>query len=69
MVNGSAQGFSFQDDDGLHLAINPTAVYPAKTMFRELAHLVLGHCTSGDETHCGVAESRPRRPRTWSPRS
>ena len=56
MVNGNAQGFSFQDDDGRHVAINPTAVYPAKTMFHELAHLVLGHCTSGDETHRGVAE-------------
>jgi hypothetical protein len=30
MVNGSAQGFSFQDDDGRHLAINPTAVYPPR---------------------------------------
>jgi antirestriction protein ArdC len=56
MVNGNAQGFSFQDDDGRHVAINPTAVYPAKTMFHELAHLTLGHCTSGDETHRGVAE-------------
>ena len=56
MVNGNAQGFSFQDDDGRRLAINPTAVYPAKTMFHELAHLELGHCTSGDETHRGVAE-------------
>jgi antirestriction protein ArdC len=56
MVNGNAQGFSFQDDDGRHVAINPTAAYPAKTLLHELAHLVLGHCTSGDETHRGVAE-------------
>jgi antirestriction protein ArdC len=56
MVNGNAQGFAFEDTDGRHLALNPTAAYPAKTLLHELAHLVLGHCTSGDETHRGVAE-------------
>jgi hypothetical protein len=56
MVNGNVQGFSFEDDDGRHVALNPTAVYPAETLLHELAHLVLGHCTSGDETHRGVAE-------------
>jgi antirestriction protein ArdC len=56
MLDGNAQGFSFEDDDGRHVAINPTAVDPAKTLLHELAHLVLGHCTSGDETHRGVAE-------------
>jgi hypothetical protein len=56
MVNGNAQGFSFEDDDGRHLAINPTAAYPAKTLLHELAHLVLGHCKGNDETHRGVAE-------------
>lgn len=56
MVNGNAQGFSFEDTDGRHMALNPTAVYPAKTLLHELAHLVLGHCTQGDETHRGIAE-------------
>jgi hypothetical protein len=56
MVDGNAQGFSFEDDNGRHMAINPTAVYPAKTTLHELAHLVLGHCTHGDETHRGIAE-------------
>ena len=56
MVNGNAQGFAYEDTDGRHLAINPTAAYPAKTTFHELAHLVLGHCKNGDETHRGVAE-------------
>lgn len=56
MVNGNAQGYSFEDDSGRHLAINPTAVYPAKTSLHELAHLVLGHCKDGDETHRGVGE-------------
>jgi len=56
MLDGNAQGFSFEDDTGRHVAINSTAVYPAKTMFHELAHLVLGHCKDGDHTHRGVAE-------------
>jgi antirestriction protein ArdC len=56
MVNGNAQGFSCEDTDGRHVALNPTAAYPAKTLLHEVAHLVLGHCTSGDETHRGVAE-------------
>jgi antirestriction protein ArdC len=56
MVNGNTQGFSFEDTDGRHLALNPTAAYPAKTLLHELAHLTLGHCKHGDETHRGVAE-------------
>jgi antirestriction protein ArdC len=56
MVNGNAEGFSFEDDDGRHFAINPTAAYPAKTLLHELAHLVLGHCKGNDETHRCVAE-------------
>ena len=57
MVNGNVQGFSYEDDNGRHLAINPTAAYPAKTLLHELAHLTLGHCKDGDNnTHRGVAE-------------
>ena len=56
MINGNAQGFSFEDDNGRHLAINPAAVYPAKTLLHELAHLTLGHCKDGDNTHRGLAE-------------
>ncbi len=56
LVNGNTQGFSFEDDAGRHLALNPTAVYPAKTLLHELAHLMLGHCKNGDHTHRGVAE-------------
>jgi antirestriction protein ArdC len=56
MINGNAQGFSFEDDNGRHVAINPTAAYPAKTLLHELAHLLLGHCQQGDHTHRGVAE-------------
>jgi antirestriction protein ArdC len=56
MINGNVQGFSFEDDNGRRVAINPTAAYPAKTLLHELAHLMLGHCKSGDSTHRGVAE-------------
>ncbi len=55
-VNGNVQGFSFEDDNGRHVAINPTAAYPAKTLLHELAHLTLGRCKDGDNnTHRGVA--------------
>lgn len=57
MIDGNTQGFSFEDGNGgRHVAINPTAVYPAKTLLHELAHLMLGHCKDGDATHRGVAE-------------
>jgi hypothetical protein len=55
-INGNAQGFSFQDTEGRHVAINPTAAYPAKTLLHELAHLMHGHCKDGDHTHRGIAE-------------
>jgi antirestriction protein ArdC len=56
MVNGNVQGFSFEDDNGRHVAINPAAAYPAKALLHEVAHLTLGHCKDGDHTHRGVAE-------------
>lgn len=43
MLNGNVQGYSFEDDKGRQLAINPVAKYPAKTMLHELAHIILGH--------------------------
>ena len=43
--DGNTQGYSFENDKkGKVIAINPAAVYPTKTLFHELAHLVLGHC-------------------------
>jgi antirestriction protein ArdC len=56
MINGNAQGFSFEDAAGRHVAVNPTAAYPAKTMLHEFGHLTLGHCQDGDQTHRGIAE-------------
>jgi hypothetical protein len=56
MINGNAQGFSFEDDNGRHVALNPTAAYPAKTLLHELARPVHGHCSDGDVTHRGIAE-------------
>lgn len=57
LIDGNTQGYS----SGRTVAISPVAVYPAKTGFHELAHVVLGHTTaddSGDQgTLCrGVAE-------------
>lgn len=56
MTDGNVQGFSYEDSTGRHLAINPAAAYPAKTLLHELAHLTLGHCQNGDHTHRGIAE-------------
>ncbi len=56
LTDGNTAGYSFQDDAGRHLAINPVAKYPAKTLLHELAHLALGHCKDGDHTHRGIAE-------------
>lgn len=58
-TDGNAQGYSYEHDTkGQFIAINPTAVYPAKTLLHELAHLVLGHCKDQDnyETHRGIRE-------------
>lgn len=40
MLDGNAQGLSRGDHTGRHLAINPVAAYPVKTLFYELAHRV-----------------------------
>lgn len=56
-IDGNRQGYSYEDDKGRHVAINPVAVYPVKTMLHELAHLVLGHCKAKEgEIHRGIAE-------------
>jgi hypothetical protein len=55
MIDGNVQGFSFQDDNGRHLALNPTAAYPAKTLLHELAHLTRG---------ISPIDRRPKRPAT-----
>ena len=41
-INGNVQGFARQRE----IAINPLAALPYKTIFHELAHVVLGHTTS-----------------------
>lgn len=48
--DGNTQGYSYENEKkGKVIAINPTAVYPTKTLFHELAHLVLGHCKGLDD--------------------
>lgn len=61
MMDGDVAGYSWQDETGKHLALNPVAKYPAKTLLHELAHLALGHCAETMETgrhleHRGVLE-------------
>lgn len=56
MLDGNAQGYSFERN----VAISPVAVYPLKTLFHELAHVVLGH-TAPDQMveygkHRGIKE-------------
>ena len=41
MLNGNAQGYA---QAGRKIAINPIAAMPHKTLFHELAHVLLGHC-------------------------
>ena len=50
-MNGNAQGYAAA---GKQIAINPVAALPHKTMFHELAHVVLGHTEEGplsDDEH------------------
>lgn len=56
LIDGNTQGYSV----GRKFAVSPVAVYPMKTLFHELGHIVLGHtadCREG-ESPCsrGVAE-------------
>ena len=39
MTDGNTQGYSFKRN----IAISPIAVFPVKTMFHELAHILCGH--------------------------
>ena len=49
-IDGNAQGYSIDRK----VAVSPVAVYPLKTGFHEMGHVVLGHTT--DETVDGLAE-------------
>jgi hypothetical protein len=42
MIDGNTQGYSFDRK----VAVSPVAVYPVKTAFHELAHVMLGHTTA-----------------------
>jgi hypothetical protein len=56
-MDGNAQGYA----KGRSIAINPVAELPYKTLFHELAHVVLGHTAEGDlndddRTPCNLRE-------------
>jgi hypothetical protein len=60
-LSGNTQGYSYVDEKTgeQRIALNPAAKYPHKTLFHELAHLVLGHCKAmndGHPVHRGIAE-------------
>ena len=42
--DGNVQGFATVEG----FAVNPIAVYPVKTMFHEIAHIVMGHINNKD---------------------
>lgn len=44
-LDGNAQGYARR---GRKIAISPIAALPHKTLFHELAHVVLGHCNEQD---------------------
>jgi hypothetical protein len=56
MLDGNCQGFSYERK----VAINPVAGYPLKTMFHELAHIILGHTAPAKveeyRSHRGIKE-------------
>jgi antirestriction protein ArdC len=49
-VNGNCQGYAF----GRMVAVSPLAELPTKTLFHELAHVVLGHTAEGTLTDSNV---------------
>ena len=55
-IDGNCQGYA----SGKTIAINPVALYPHKTRFRELAHVMLGHTaermTDSDHTPKDIRE-------------
>lgn len=53
-VNGNIQGYA----SGRTIAINPVAAFPHKTRFHELAHIVLGHTSEGQ--NMTDSEATPR---------
>lgn len=50
-TDGNVQGYSQEVKGEKQIAINPAAKYASKTLFHELAHLVLGHCAEDSDYH------------------
>ena len=59
MIDGNCQGYAKR---GVReVAVNPVAAMPWKTLFHEVAHHLLGHTATGDET--GVMADGPTMPK------
>lgn len=46
-TDGNCQGFANIENGGKVVAVNPVAALPHKTLFHEIAHIVLGHLERG----------------------
>src|SRR5206468_10071532 len=53
-LDGNVQGYA---RTGRRIAVSPVAALPHKTLFHELAHVLLGHC---DESDLSESEITPR---------
>jgi antirestriction protein ArdC len=56
-LDGNVQGYA---NDCRQIAINPLAAMPHKTLFHELAHILLGHCDKSEDSEM-TAISREHR--------
>jgi antirestriction protein ArdC len=50
LLNGNVQGYA----KGRQVAVSPVAAIPHKTLFHELAHIVLGHCQESEMTDSDI---------------
>ena len=50
MLNGNVQGYARQRT----IAVSPVAALPVKTTFHEVAHVLLGHTTEGEQADSDV---------------
>ena len=59
LLDGNTQGYAIPNKK--HLSVSPVALMPWKTLFHEVAHHLLGHTATGDET--GVMSDGPTTPK------
>lgn len=60
LMNGNVQGYA----EAQSIAINPVALFPHKTTFHEIAHVVLGHTKEAQGVAAGTLSDDERTPKT-----